>query len=106
MSSLVQTTMRSEIGCLELDRTFQERELINSNIKNELSAATETWGLEVLRYEIKDIRPPAEISRSMEFQSESERIKRSQILASEGDKQGKINIAEGYKQSKILKGQG
>jgi len=67
MSSLVQTTMRSEIGCLELDRTFEERELINTNIKGALSAATESWGLEVLRYEIKDIRPPSEIRRSMEF---------------------------------------
>lgn len=67
MTMLVQTTMRSEIGRLELDRTFEERELLNTNIKNALEKATESWGLEVLRYEIKDIKPPAEIRRSMEF---------------------------------------
>jgi regulator of protease activity HflC (stomatin/prohibitin superfamily) len=86
MTMLVQTTMRSEIGRLELDRTFEERDLLNTNIKNALQNATESWGLEVLRYEIKDIKPPAEIRRSMEFQSESERIKRSKILASEGER--------------------
>ena len=67
MTMLVQTTMRSEIGRLELDRTFEERELLNTNIKNALEKATESWGLEVLRYEIKDIKPPADIRRSMEF---------------------------------------
>lgn len=106
MSSLAMTTMRSEIGRLVLDRTFQEREVLNTNIKGALTAATESWGLEVLRYEIKDIRPPMEIRRSMEFQSESERIKRSKVLGSEGERTSKINVAEGYKESKILEGQG
>ena len=68
--------------------------------------ASEDWGLEVLRYEIKDIRPPNEIRRSMEFQSESERLKRSNVLHSEGEKTSKINIAQGYKESKILEGEG
>ena len=104
MASLCMTTMRSEIGRLELDRTFEERELLNTNIKAALDQASQTWGLEVLRYEIKDIKPPTEIRRSMEFQAESERLKRSKVLASEGERQGIINVAEGYKQSKILEG--
>ena len=106
MSSLCMTSMRSEIGRLELDRTFEEREILNTNIKAALTNASAEWGLEVLRYEIKDIKPPNEIKRSMEFQAESERLKRSKVLASEGEKQSIINVAEGYKQSKILEGQG
>jgi len=98
--------MRSEIGLLELDRTFRERDTLNTNIKRALNSAGDSWGIEVLRYEIKDIKPPVEIQRSMELQSESERIKRSKILNSEGDRQAKINIAEGYKISKILSGEG
>lgn len=106
MTMLAQTSMRSEIGLLELDRTFQERDHLNVNIKAALNDAADSWGLEVLRYEIKDIKPPAAIKRSMEFQSESERIKRSKILQSEGERQGIINIAAGYKESKVLEGQG
>ncbi len=106
MSLLAQTSMRSEIGLLELDRTFEERDHLNVNIKKALNEAGEKWGLEVLRYEIKDIKPPEQIKRSMELQSEAERVKRSKILNSEGERQSKINMAEGYKQSQILEGQG
>jgi len=96
--------MRSEIGVIDLDRTFEEREHLN--IKNSLNAASEKWGIDCMRYEIKDIKPPEQIKRSMELQAESERIKRSKILNSEGDRQSKINIAEGLKQGQILTGQG
>lgn len=98
--------MRSEIGKIELDRTFEERESLNTHIKIALNEASVKWGIECMRYEIKDIKPPEQIKRSMELQAESERIKRSKILNSEGDRQSKINIAEGFKQSKILEGQG
>jgi len=98
--------MRSEIGLLELDRTFEEREHLNVNIKSALNNASEKWGIDCMRYEIKDIKPPEQIKRSMELQAESERIKRSKILNSEGEKQSKINIAEGYKQGQILEGEG
>lgn len=77
MSMLAQTTMRSEIGMLELDRTFEERDHLNVNILKALNEAGNSWGLEVLRYEIKDIKPPEQIKRSMELQAESERKKRS-----------------------------
>lgn len=98
--------MRSEIGRLDLDRTFEERESLNVNIKEALNEASSKWGIECMRYEIKDIKPPDEIKRSMELQAESERIKRSKILNSEGERQSKINIAEGIKQAAILDGQG
>ncbi len=98
--------MRSEIGKLDLDRTFEERESLNVNIKEALNEASVKWGIECMRYEIKDIKPPDEIRRSMELQAESERIKRSKILNSEGERQSKINIAEGIKQAQILDGQG
>jgi regulator of protease activity HflC (stomatin/prohibitin superfamily) len=106
LSLLAQTSMRSEIGKLDLDRTFEERESLNVHIKEALNEASVKWGIECMRYEIKDIKPPDEIKRSMELQAESERIKRSKILNSEGERQSKINIAEGIKQSAILDGQG
>ena len=106
LSLLAQTSMRSEIGRIELDRTFQERESLNENIKSALNEASIKWGIECMRYEIKDIKPPEEIRRSMELQAESERIKRSKILNSEGERESKINIAEGIKQAAILEGQG
>ncbi len=106
LSLLAQTSMRSEIGRIDLDRTFLERESLNANIKTALNEASVKWGIECMRYEIKDIKPPEEIKRSMELQAESERIKRSKILNSEGERDSKINIAEGIKQSAILKGQG
>ena len=98
LSLLAQTSMRSEIGKIELDRTFEERETLNVEIKQALNEASGKWGIECMRYEIKDIKPPDEIRRSMELQAESERIKRSKILNSEGERQSKINIAEGIKQ--------
>ena len=78
--------MRSEIGRIELDRTFEERETLNHHIKEALNEASTKWGVQCMRYEIKDIKPPEEIRRSMELQAESERIKRSKILASEGER--------------------
>jgi regulator of protease activity HflC (stomatin/prohibitin superfamily) len=81
---LAQTSMRSEIGKLELDRTFEERETLNDLIRKQVNSATEKWGIECMRYEIKDIKPPEQIKRAMELQSESERVKRSKILESEG----------------------
>lgn len=86
LSLLAQTSMRSEIGKLELDRTFEEREHLNVNIKKSLNMASEKWGIDCMRYEIKDIKPPEQIKRSMELQAESERIKRSKILNSEGER--------------------
>ena len=86
--------MRSEIGKLVLDRTFEERQSLNINIKKALNEASEKWGVDCLRYEIKDIKPPDQIKRSMELQAESERIKRSKILHSEGEMMSKTNIAE------------
>jgi regulator of protease activity HflC (stomatin/prohibitin superfamily) len=85
LSLLAQTSMRSEIGRIDLDRTFLERESLNANIKEALNEASVKWGIECMRYEIKDIKPPEEIKRSMELQAESERIKRSKILTSEGE---------------------
>lgn len=103
---LAQTSMRSEIGRLILDRTFEERESLNSNIKFSLNKASEKWGIDCMRYEIKDIKPPDQIKRSMELQAESERSKRSSILQSEGESRTKINIAEGNKRESILRGEG
>jgi len=106
LSLLAQTSMRSEIGLIELDRTFEEREALNHKIRQTVSHASEMWGIECMRYEIKDIQPPEQIRRSMELQAESERIKRSKILESEGERQAIINIAEGDKSAAILKAEG
>ena len=106
LSLLAQTSMRSEIGIIELDRTFEEREALNKNIKQTVSAASEVWGIKCMRYEIRDIQPPEQIKRSMELQAESERIKRSKILKSEGERQAIINIAEGDKLAAILTAEG
>ena len=89
-----------------LDRTFEERSSLNSSIKKALNQASEKWGIDCMRYEIKDIKPPEQIKRSMELQAESERIKRSKILSSEGEMRSKINIAEGIRQEHILEGEG
>ena len=94
--------MRSEIGKLDLDRTFEERESLNANIKSALNEASSKWGINCMRYEIKDIKPPDQIKRSMELQAESERIKRSKILNSEGERDAQINEALGQKQASIL----
>jgi len=105
-TQLAQTTMRSEIGKIELDRTFEEREKINSEIVQAVDKASLPWGLKVTRHEIKNIVPPASIKDAMEKQMRAEREKRALIAESEGDKQAKINRAEGDKQEAIAKSEG
>ncbi len=105
-SQLAQTTMRSEIGKIDLDRTFEEREKINAEIVAAVDKASEPWGLKVTRHEIKNIVPPASIKDAMEKQMRAEREKRALIAESEGDKQAKINRAEGDKQEAIAKSEG
>jgi len=101
ISQLAQTTLRSEIGKIELDRTFEERMHINLQVVTELDKATEPWGIKVLRYEIKNITPPADVLAAMEKQMRAEREKRAVILASEGQRDAAINSAEGEKQQVI-----
>jgi len=103
---LAQTTMRSEIGKIDLDRTFESRENVNAAIVNAIDEASEPWGIKVTRYEIKSIEPPQTIREAMEKQMRAERVKREQIALSEGDKQAKINRAEGDKQEAIKKSEG
>ncbi len=105
-TQLAQTTMRSEIGKIDLDRTFEEREKINSEIVAALDKAAEPWGLKVTRHEIKNIIPPASIKDAMEKQMRAEREKRALIAESEGEKQAKINRAEGDKQEAIARSEG
>lgn len=102
VTQLAQTTMRSEIGKIELDKTFEERDQLNANIVNSINQAAEPWGVQVLRYEIKDIVPPQSVMSSMEAQMRAEREKRAKILESEGDRQAEINRAEGEKTAKVL----
>mgnify|MGYP001813943822 FL=1 len=101
ISQLAQTTLRSEIGKIELDRTFEERGTINSNVVAELDKASDPWGVKVLRYEIKNINPPRDVLGAMEKQMRAEREKRAVILESEGVRDAKINQAEGEKQRVI-----
>lgn len=103
---LAQTTMRSEVGKIELDRTFEERVKINHEIINAVDKASDPWGMKVTRYEVKNIVPPASIRDAMEKQMRAEREKRALIAESEGDKQAKINRAEGDKQEAIAKSEG
>ena len=98
---LAQTTLRSEIGKIDLDRTFEERGTINSNVVSELDKACEPWGVKVLRYEIKNITPPKVVLQAMEKQMRAEREKRAVILTSEGERDAKVNQAEGEKQRVI-----
>jgi regulator of protease activity HflC (stomatin/prohibitin superfamily) len=105
VSQLAQTTMRSELGKMELDKTFEERDQLNANIVEAINQASAPWGIQVMRYEIKDIVPPASIMDAMEAQMKAERVKRAQILESEGDRQAAINVAEGQKQSVVLAAQ-
>ena len=98
---LAQTTLRSEIGKIDLDRTFEERGTINSNVVSELDKACEPWGVKVLRYEIKNITPPKDVLQAMEKQMRAEREKRAVILTSEGERDAKVNQAEGEKQRDI-----
>jgi regulator of protease activity HflC (stomatin/prohibitin superfamily) len=101
ISQLAQTTLRSEIGKMELDRTLEERAAVNASVVTELDKATAAWGVKVLRYEIKKIEPSPETLETMEKQSRAEREKRALILASEGQRDAQINEAEGQKQRVI-----
>jgi len=101
ISQLAQTTLRSEIGKIDLDRTFEERSAINANIVRELDKASDPWGVKVLRYEIKNINPPHDVLSAMEKQMRAEREKRAVILNSEGERDAVINQAEGEKQRVI-----
>ena len=100
--NLAQTTMRSEVGKITLDDTFSEREKMNENIVREIDKAAEPWGIKVLRYEIKNIRPSNEIVDTMEKQMEAEREKRAEITNSEGFRQARINESEGERTSQVL----
>ncbi len=101
ITQLAQTTLRSEVGKIELDRTFEERSAINASVVSELDKASEPWGVKVLRYEIKNITPPADVLAAMEKQMRAEREKRAVILNSEGVRDAAINEAEGQKQQVI-----
>jgi regulator of protease activity HflC (stomatin/prohibitin superfamily) len=101
IAQLAQTTLRSEIGKIDLDRTFEERGTINANVVAELDKASDPWGVKVLRYEIKNINPPHDVLSAMEKQMRAEREKRAVILTSEGERDAVINEAEGEKQRVI-----
>ena len=106
ITQLAQTTLRSVIGRMELDRTFEERDQINAAVVNALDAAAPNWGVKVLRYEIKDLTPPAEILRAMQAQITAEREKRAVIATSEGKRQEQINIAQGQREAAIARSEG
>ena len=106
ITQLAQTTLRSVIGRMELDRAFEERDQINAAVVSALDAAAANWGVKVLRYEIKDLTPPAEILRSMQAQITAEREKRAVILTSEGKRQEQINLAVGAREAAIAKSEG
>jgi len=100
-SQLAQTSLRSVIGKIELDRTFEERESLNQQVVSAIDEAAQNWGIKVLRYEIKDISPPKTVMEAMEKQMKAEREKRAAIATSEGDRQSRINRAEGLKKEAI-----
>ncbi len=106
ITQLAQTTLRSVIGRMELDKTFEERDAINASVVTSLDEAALNWGVKVLRYEIKDLTPPAEILRSMQQQITAERDKRARIAESEGRKLEQINLATGERESHIAKSEG
>lgn len=106
ITQLAQTTLRSVIGKLELDKTFEEREMINAQVVAAIDEAALNWGVKVLRYEIKDLTPPAEILHAMQAQITAEREKRALIAASEGRKQEQINIATGQREAAIARSEG
>jgi regulator of protease activity HflC (stomatin/prohibitin superfamily) len=106
ISQLAQTTLRSEIGKMELDKTFESREDINRQIVASLDEAGRNWGIKVLRYEIKSLTPPEAILRSMQQQITAEREKRALIAKSEGERQQEINVADGEKQAAVLRSEG
>ncbi len=105
-TQLAMTTMRSEIGKLELDRTFVERDSVNSNVVDAVDMASDPWGIKVTRYEIKNITPPESVQQAMEKQMRAEREKRAEIAHSEGERQSKINRAEGGRQEMISMSEG
>jgi regulator of protease activity HflC (stomatin/prohibitin superfamily) len=105
-TQLAQTTMRSEIGKLELDRTFEERDAINAAIIRAVDKASDPWGVKITRYEIKNITPPQSVKDALEKQMRAEREKRAAIAESEGKRQSTINVAEGDKQEAIKKSEG
>lgn len=100
-AQLAQTTLRSEVGKIELDRTFEERDLINAQVVSAVDVASDPWGVKVLRYEIKDINPPPSVRDALEKQMRAERERRAVVAESEGDRQAKINVSEGEKQELI-----
>ncbi len=100
-AQIAKTTMRSEIGKLELDRTFSERDEVNDNIVKAVDEASDPWGIKVTRYEIKDIYPTETIEKAMEQQMRAEREKRAEILSSEGEKESRINISKGQREEAI-----
>ena len=106
ISQLAQTTLRSEIGKMELDKTFESRDEINRQIVASLDEAGRNWGIKVLRYEIKSLTPPEAILRSMQQQITAEREKRALIAKSEGERQQEINVADGEKQAAVLRSEG
>ena len=106
VTQLAQTSLRSVIGKLELDKTFEERDIINAKVVEAIDEAALNWGVKVLRYEIKDLTPPAEILRAMQAQITAEREKRAVIATSEGKRQEEINLAEGQKQAAIARSEG
>lgn len=106
ITQLAQTTLRSVIGRMELDKTFEERDHINTTVVNAIDESASNWGVKVLRYEIKDLTPPAEILHAMQAQITAERSKRALIAASEGRKQEQINIANGEREAAIARSEG
>src|ERR1700712_398281 len=106
ITQLAQTLLRSVIGKMELDKTFEERDAINGHVVSALDEAAANWGVKVLRYEIKDLTPPAEILRSMQAQITAEREKRAVIATSEGKKQEQINLAVGARDAAISRSEG
>ena len=106
ITQLAQTTLRSVVGKMELDKTFEERDMINASVVSALDEAALNWGVKVLRYEIKDLTPPTEILRSMQAQITAEREKRALIAASEGRRQEQINIATGEREAFIARSEG
>ena len=105
-TQLAQTTLRSEIGKIDLDKTFEERETINANIINVIDKASDPWGIKITRYEISNINPPRSVTDALEKQMRAERERRATVAESEGQKEAKINIAEGEKQEAIKQSEG
>ena len=102
ITQLAQTTMRAEIGKITLDKTFEERDAINANIVTAINEATSIWGIQCMRYEIRDIKPPQDVLDAMQLQMTAERQKRARVLESEGQRQSEINRAEGEKRAVVL----